>query len=840
MNKLILSHSFLASALCLAIVLTASRSHADVILSESFSYSDGDLAHAVPINDLGFSKDANNKWTSGWGDSADQPASCGGANPGLSCYQISGGRVESKPTIGGINGGVERTFTTDLAAGTTAYFGFDIQRAAAGAGVLFGMYLDEPGAGGATNIDLLGVGQNPAVSDFTFYANMISGGQLAPAGSLSDGVFHRVVAKLEFDAGATSGDEKLTIWLNPAADAETANPNGDLIHNTQDLGTNNSLNGLNNNGMALGIMGRDVFAEPVFYLDNINLTTDFASAQSGALHNGGFLNLSYGHQQMVTNGLQLEPVVDFGYPSTTTFDPVNWSDSNFTGVDFLDRPHPGGQVTPPAGLPLDNSLPWSRLMPLAQVAGNIQPEEIPFLPSLRRLWLEDEANIVSSSVLDAMRVQRDFIHINYPGVLVHTNLASTQIVNMGTGAVEPSMVSYLSTVKPDAIIVNQYPYLGAGPDGGSPTWMYTVFERVRQLGLGGHDGSGDSPIPTGVQAQAFTDTTNTRAPSESEIRQQHFAAWAFGMTTSKPYIYDDLVNNTSVTSTMFTGSGTGSPTVTFDHFKETNRQSLNLGDTLVRLISTDARMIMGEHDDGGTVANTLPTAVTAWDSAADPYITSISATNLGSLNNSLRGDVIVGYFEPLSPIYTDAGTADDDDIYFMIVNGLSDSTGLASATQQEITINFDFLSSGITGLQRLSRNTGLVEDVMLTPMGGSTYEYVWTLDGGTGDLFKFDTGSSFVTSPNPADFNMDGVVDSLDLGILLGNFGTTGTPETGELNGTAPVDSLDLGILLGSFGASPLAATAAVPEPTSALLLLLGCTAIGLFNRPRNWQNKVA
>ena len=106
------------------------------------------------------------------------------------------------------------------------------------------------------------------------------------------------------------------------------------------------------------------------------------------------------------------------------------------------------------------------------------------------------------------------------------------------------------------------------------------------------------------------------------------------------------------------------------------------------------------------------------------------------------------------------------------------------------------------------------------PFGGS-------LDPDTMILNVNDVLSGF----DPADFNMDGVVDSLDLGILLGNFGTTGTPETGELNGTAPVDSLDLGILLGSFGASPLAATA-VPEP-STLVSLAGAILCGLAVRRR-------
>ncbi len=48
------------------------------------------------------------------------------------------------------------------------------------------------------------------------------------------------------------------------------------------------------------------------------------------------------------------------------------------------------------------------------------------------------------------------------------------------------------------------------------------------------------------------------------------------------------------------------------------------------------------------------------------------------------------------------------------------------------------------------------------------------------------------------DINGDGVVDTADLGILIGQFGTAG-PD-GDLNGDMVVDTADLGILIGAFG----------------------------------------
>ena len=83
--------------------------------------------------------------------------------------------------------------------------------------------------------------------------------------------------------------------------------------------------------------------------------------------------------------------------------------------------------------------------------------------------------------------------------------------------------------------------------------------------------------------------------------------------------------------------------------------------------------------------------------------------------------------------------------------------------------------------------------------------------------------------PEPADLNMDGFVEGLDLGILLGNFNSVAPPSGGELNGTDPVDGLDLGILLSEWAPAPGAAS--VPEPTSLALLGLGGLAMLMRRR---------
>ena len=54
-----------------------------------------------------------------------------------------------------------------------------------------------------------------------------------------------------------------------------------------------------------------------------------------------------------------------------------------------------------------------------------------------------------------------------------------------------------------------------------------------------------------------------------------------------------------------------------------------------------------------------------------------------------------------------------------------------------------------------------------------------------------------VTGGTAADFNQDGAVDGVDLGVLLSGWGGDGTS---DLDGNGITDGLDLGILLANWG----------------------------------------
>jgi hypothetical protein len=53
----------------------------------------------------------------------------------------------------------------------------------------------------------------------------------------------------------------------------------------------------------------------------------------------------------------------------------------------------------------------------------------------------------------------------------------------------------------------------------------------------------------------------------------------------------------------------------------------------------------------------------------------------------------------------------------------------------------------------------------------------------------------------PPDLNLDGTVDGIDLGVLLGAWGSPSG--NADLNADGVVDGIDLGLLLGAWGACP-------------------------------------
>ena len=93
-------------------------------------------------------------------------------------------------------------------------------------------------------------------------------------------------------------------------------------------------------------------------------------------------------------------------------------------------------------------------------------------------------------------------------------------------------------------------------------------------------------------------------------------------------------------------------------------------------------------------------------------------------------------------------------------------------------------------------NFGFVADT--APVAASTN--LVHLSGATSPAFDVAAPEVGVP-PCPGDLNNDGTVDTADLGLILGAFGTTS--QAADINGDGTVDTADLGILLAEFGPCP-------------------------------------
>jgi hypothetical protein len=129
-------------------------------------------------------------------------------------------------------------------------------------------------------------------------------------------------------------------------------------------------------------------------------------------------------------------------------------------------------------------------------------------------------------------------------------------------------------------------------------------------------------------------------------------------------------------------------------------------------------------------------------------------TNVGDKNidpttgTKLTGDVIISWFKPLDG-------SNPNDVYMIVLNGLSDPTGSVADCAQEIKLNF---LSTMPGIEELDPNTGQI-DTINVPVDPTSGRKIWdfTLGGGDAMLFKFNDGVPFegiASIPEPASLSL--------------------------------------------------------------------------------------
>jgi hypothetical protein len=480
----------------------------------------------------------------------------------------------------------------------------------------------------------------------------------------------------------------------------------------------------------------------------------------------------YGRQVILNRGLQIQSLA---FITSTPAAPTNyslWAAANFTTFNSWNDVN--SEKT------LGWTMPWSRWVKTDGSNPLTNNEKNQHLNDLVSLQYGDELNQDGTGTIDAatlatMAATYADWHNQYgSNFLAYSNFGANNASKSMTAA---GLSNYMRVTNPDLLMFDAYPrqYVTLS------TW-YAEMQKYRRAGLAGNDATGRQPIPYAQYLDLYLTSYAAALPDESFVRLQEFASWAFGYTLVTAFVYNKP-NNPTVYPALFLSDGDSQPAAVFNEVAEANRQSRNLGPALIRLTSTDIRMIPG-------TGHSLPAGIPAWAQGAggNSFITSITPVkNPGGGNSASYGDVLIGYLEPL--LADNSGYPFAEGTHFMIVNAAS--TGTAAGQAQWYHLTFDFGASGFDSLQRLSRDTGQVELVPLTHVGGSQYSVDWSLEGGTGDLFRFWTA--------PAVPLVAAVLypPSLDAG---GNLVISGTNTTGAAGGTYSVlTSTDLDATLAAW-----------------------------------------
>lgn len=459
--------------------------------------------------------------------------------------------------------------------------------------------------------------------------------------------------------------------------------------------------------------------------------------------------ISKGQRILIERGLQLQ--------GTVTRDDVfhldTYKSANYTSINWLWDSNPS-QMGPAPG------FPWSRW---AGDENKVPPigTESPYLPQLVTLQLGDEWHLNDPAVRTRAVNWFNSIRGRFPNTILYMNSYGGQVGDAQLG-------DFTTRAKPDMLCFDTYPwrsdYSSRSPIGGPPTTWYSELRRYREHAKGAN-------IPLGCYMQTFHavqdyDRTVYRDPSPSELRLNHFAALAFNAK-----VLIDFTYNTGASSLFTTPGGDSNPTPLFLHKKDSNLRAQRLGKTLVRLkpiadatsvYTTSIMFLRGKNAAGAPNAIPIsfladpeaPNSYTDWVvNRNDPYLRGWSVSNKGTKNNGQPGDVIISWFKPLDESFD--GSAHSNQIYVMVVNGLSDPTGTDADCLQEIKLNFAF-PAGMTTVDLLDPLTDKIEKREL-PIVSTRRQLVLQLNGGDAVLFKFSTGAPFVgyLPPEPARLNLE-------------------------------------------------------------------------------------
>jgi hypothetical protein len=453
--------------------------------------------------------------------------------------------------------------------------------------------------------------------------------------------------------------------------------------------------------------------------------------------------LSKGHLILIKRGLQVQGMVT----KDDVFHLNTYTNARYTSIHWLWTSSPS-QMGPAPG------YPWSRWV---SDEANIPPvgTEGPYMPQLMTLQLGDEWNLNDATLRTRAMNWFNAVRTNFPNTILYMN-------NFGGQVGDSQLADFWTRARPDMLCFDAYPwksdYTTRTPLGGPPTSWYGDLRRYREHAR-------DAGVPLGTYMQTFHavqdwDQTVYRDPSPSELRLNHFGALAFNCK-----VLIDFTYNTGASSLFTSPGGDSNPTPLLAEKTDSALRARNFGKALVRLTpiadatrqyTTSMMFLRGKRSDGtptpvpiGFIADPqAPNDYTDWvANRNDPYLRGWSVTNKPAIKNGgQRGDVVISWFKPLDETFD--GPDYVNQVYFMVVNGLTDPTGSAADCLQEIRLNFDF-PAGLTSIDMLNPATGQVQTQLL-PIVSTRRQLVLNLNGGDAALFKFSTGAPFVGFFPPA------------------------------------------------------------------------------------------
>lgn len=402
-------------------------------------------------------------------------------------------------------------------------------------------------------------------------------------------------------------------------------------------------------------------------------------------------------------------------------------------------------------------LPWSKVI---QADANGIPipltatERSKFENIVRMQWEDDNLNPALPNMVEIAKgwFQDHLANPDYKDIILSIDLPPY-------GYSSEQLAKMLIMLQPDLIMWNRYPQEWSNDLHYRQIeygwYAMQIYNRnVAQLG---NDPTGKKPIPHGAYTQAFRNGYAHPMP-HSRMYYNHFLSLLFGAKYLSTFLYTswpvwnaeehDITNrdpklnpeNTGLVSTLFDPKYPFEPTPEFYVQKEINRQISNVGTALLRLQTFGIRFIRGTNIEAVVQKAPFAGGVYDWEyeTRPDAFLTDVKVTRTEFPNTQ---DVWLGWFRPIHETIDGTGTRDEN--YFMLVNGCWDINDISS--KQVITLDFDFgTNDKVNSLLRISRLTGEIEVVPLVHINGNKYCLDLELEGGRGDLFKYNNGISFL------------------------------------------------------------------------------------------------